>query len=787
MNSDLFQGFYLGDLLVDPAKGYVTGQAGTVHLPSKAMEVLLVLASNTGTLVTREALLDEVWGTGHGSREALSHTVGEIRHALDDHADEPQYIQTLPKRGYRLIVAVEPFESAEEHRASAIVVETGNLSAIWSVLKERNVVRVSIAYAAASWLLLQFAEIVFDALAFPEWSMRVFIVVLAVGFLLAVVIAWLYQVVPEGAVGGAKTPRRLQHAVDIGIIAVLALGVGLLGYRQFVLEPVFEVTDRRISIATQSQPDEHSVAVLRFVNLGADPRFSDGLSESLLHLLARFHEITVPSRTTTWSLSDKTVDVVDLATRLHVRYVLEGSVQQDQDQIRVVAQLIDGISGNHVWSQNYDENLSAETFFSTQDDIAIQVAEQIKATISESSLQLMVRSRTANFPALNDYLWGRMYLRQPKTDQSIIGAIDSFENAIGEDPEYVEAMAGLCEAHLASFDYTRGEDNFVNAERACLRAAAIDDTLGEVYAATGNLYRIAGRYDEAELNLLKALELLPDSAPILEILGRTYRAASKLALAETVFEEAINAEPGSWSVYKSMGNFLFRTGRYKEAIPFYRQVISLEGDSSPGYNNLAVTYFMLGRFDDANAIWASVLEESPTRLTYLNYGNSLYYSRDYELSADIYEKALDMDDSDHRVWGNLAQSLRFVSGREEEAVTAWERAVELAESNLTVNPKNTETLSHIAAAYARIGKMQLAERSLDRLFALGWENPNTSFFVALTYYLLGREDDAIRELEQAVAMGFPTTLIAWDPDFQAMSNNRRYIALLQTAESIPGS
>ena len=104
MNADLLQGFYLRDLLVDPVKGYVTGRDGSVHLPPKAMETLLVLASNHGSLVTREELIDEVWGKDHGSKEALSHAISEIRHALDDHADNPKYIQTLPKRGYRLII-----------------------------------------------------------------------------------------------------------------------------------------------------------------------------------------------------------------------------------------------------------------------------------------------------------------------------------------------------------------------------------------------------------------------------------------------------------------------------------------------------------------------------------------------------------------------------------------------------------------------------------------------------------------------------------------------------------
>ena len=105
MKSDLLQGFYLGDLLVEPLKGRVTGRAGSRHLPPKAVEVLLCLASTPGDLVTREALLDDVWGVGNGSQEALSHAISEIRHALDDRPDDPAFLQTLPKRGYRLIVA----------------------------------------------------------------------------------------------------------------------------------------------------------------------------------------------------------------------------------------------------------------------------------------------------------------------------------------------------------------------------------------------------------------------------------------------------------------------------------------------------------------------------------------------------------------------------------------------------------------------------------------------------------------------------------------------------------
>lgn len=786
MNNRLARGFRVGEYTVLPLLGQISGPAGSSHLQPKAVDVLVCLAAAPGQVIEHEAILEEVWGDPKASHDALSHAVSEIRRCFGDRADHPTHVQTITKRGYRLIAPVELLEEHHAVEETTAREDFSSLAAFWSALKKRKVVRVAIAYAAISWLLLQVAEIVFSALAFPEWSMRVFVVVLAAGFLLAVIIAWAYQVVPENASVAEPSSLGLHRFVDGGIIAVLALALGLVAYRQFVLKPVF-VEDEPGIVAVAGEVPDSSVAVLRFENLGADDRFSDGLSENLLHMLARIREISVPSRTTTWRLSATESDVVNIATRLRVRYVLEGSVQQDDEQIRVFAQLIDGQTGDHVWSENYEKSLTAKNFFTTQDDIALTVAQKIHSTISDESRRIIAEAQTSSLSALSEYLAGRQSLRQPKTNESLGDAVAAFQRAAEIDPEYVPAVAGLCEAHLAWFDFTRDDDRFLSAERTCLQAARMDNTLGEVYAAMGNLYRIAGRYAEAEMNLQRALELLPDSAPILEELGRAYRANKKLILAEDAFERAIRSEPNSWSVYKSMGNFLFRTGRYREAIPYYRQVIALEGDSSPGYNNLAVTYFMLGRFDDANAMWSHVLSGEPTRLTFLNYGNSLYYAGDYEESANIYEKAIEMDANDHRVWGNLGQSLRFISGREDEATEAWENAARLAEGNLETNPNNSETLGHLAATYARLEKRELSEHMLERLTALGWENPNTSFFVALTHFLNGRPEAAVRELERAVLLGFPATLIAWDPDFQSLNDNKRYVALLRMAESRPGS
>ena len=146
MKSDLLQGFYLGDLLVEPLKGLVTGRAGSQHLPSKAVEVLLCLAATPGELVTREFLLDQVWGAGHGSQEALSHAISEIRHAFDDHPDDPHFVQTMPKRGYRLIVEPEVTTSS----TASIVLRAKNSVRVADIgllenLNRRGVLETSVA------------------------------------------------------------------------------------------------------------------------------------------------------------------------------------------------------------------------------------------------------------------------------------------------------------------------------------------------------------------------------------------------------------------------------------------------------------------------------------------------------------------------------------------------------------------------------------------------------------------------------------------------------------------
>ncbi|MGI9237833.1 MAG: tetratricopeptide repeat protein [Woeseiaceae bacterium] len=777
MTENLRQGFKLGDSEIHPPSGTIRRPDGSHHVTPSAMDVLVCLAERAGHLVTREELIERVWKGSDTGDHALTRCITDLRHQLDDHPENPVYIQTLPRRGYRLLAPVNDDDASRPPAPSGK--PQSSLILFWDNLKERNVVRVAIAYAAISWLLLQVAQVMSDALQFPDWSLRLFVVLLGIGFLLAVIVAWLFQVVPEKSYEGPVRQPRLNRFVDFAIISILAIAVIFLVYRQFIDKPLFPTVADLPTEMTSPKPADKSVAVLRFASFGGDSLFSNGLGEHLLNLLARVEGMQVPSRTVTWMMSDRDLDPRKIARDLSVRYVLEGSVQQQDHQIRVTAQLIDGASGNHIWSESYDASLSADDFFNVQDMIAHRVIDRLEVTLSDDIEAQMASRRTVNDEAFDHYLNGREELGKPKERASLNNAVAAFEASIDKDPHFAEAHAGLCEANLRWYVTARDTRYFDAAESACIRALRINKHLGEVYAALGSLHRYAGQYDQAVTELLEARSLLQDPAHVLEELGRTYRALNNLALAEQTFRLAIDREPGSWSVYKSMGNFLFRSGRYEDALPYYKQVTVMQHDSASAFTNIGSAFFMLGDFDNAIVAWRRSLDLEPTHSAWMNYGNSLYYQGRFAKSVAAYEQAVALNDSDFRAWGSLATSCQFVKGEEHCAVEAYARSIELIGDVLAINPFDASALSAQAAHFARSGSRQAARDVLQKLDAIEQDDPNVAFFAALAHLALGEPDVAVEELKTAVIMGYPTFLIAADAEFSTLADNPEFRKLVK--------
>jgi DNA-binding winged helix-turn-helix (wHTH) protein len=246
LNAGLLQGFYLGELLVEPLKGRVSGREGSRHLPSKATEVLLCLARAPGELVARETLLRTVWGAGQGSPEVLSHAVGEIRHALGDHGGNSVFIQTLPKRGYRLVV--DPI-LVTDHSASVVLgAKRGARPAdvgLFENLRRRGVFETALAYLIVGWLLIQVADIVFSQLHLPEWAGTFVTVLVIAGFPIAVILSWFLEFRDGRAVvhqvSAADARKRRFSRTYISVIGALAIAaVMVYGYDKSIGLPEAE-------------------------------------------------------------------------------------------------------------------------------------------------------------------------------------------------------------------------------------------------------------------------------------------------------------------------------------------------------------------------------------------------------------------------------------------------------------------------------------------------------------------------------------------------------------------
>ncbi len=272
---------------------------------------------------------------------------------------------------------------------------------LFEELKRRNVFRVGIAYGVVAWLVLQVADIVLETLAAPDWTMKALLALLLIGFPVALLFAWAFEVTPEGIKRESEVDRshsithQTGRKLDRTIIAVLVIAVGYFAVDKFFLRPEaatvsgpdVAVSEANPAVPAESEPHvtaagaapEKSIAVLPFVNLSSDPEqefFSDGISEELLNVLAQYPDLRVAARTSSFQFKGQNKDVGEIAKLLKVKHILEGSVRKAGNQLRITAQLIEAENGYHLWSQTYDRTL--EDVFAIQDVFSAVFGEALR-------------------------------------------------------------------------------------------------------------------------------------------------------------------------------------------------------------------------------------------------------------------------------------------------------------------------------------------------------------------------------------------------------------------------
>jgi TolB-like protein/Flp pilus assembly protein TadD len=654
-----------------------------------------------------------------------------------------------------------------------------------SELNRRNVIRVGAAYAVTAWLIIQIAETIFPLFGFGPAPARIVVIVLTIGSLPALVFAWVFEFTPEGLKWEKDIERpdsitkQTGKHLDRVIMIVLALGIAYFAFDKFVLSE-----QREAIIAEQARQEGRtealgtlglgtSVAVLAFVNRSPDPEdayFADGLADELLGILSRVRELKVASRISSFYFKDRNVELSEIASKLGVGAVLSGSVQREQDRIRVTVTLDQIASDTVLWSQSYDREI--DNLLDVQTEIAQSVATAIVPVLSPASREIVETSPTSSFAAYDLYLRGREILRGPSDPAAVADAIELFDDAIAEDPAFAQAWAGRCSAYLSEYQHSRATEAFENAEAACFRALNLDDAAYEVRSALGNLYLMNGQFEKSAAEFQAGLEVSSNTAPLYVGLARAYFGQDKTELAEQMFLRAEELDNRYWLVHNELGIFYAREGRFDEALGRFRQVIELTPDSAIGYDNLAATLLNEGQLEQAKAAFEQ--SPAPTRWTYENRALVYYYLGEFDKAVEDQKRAVELAPDNHKTWGDLADAYRH-AGDEENARNAYETAIELAEESLVIYPDDANTIARLGTYLAYTGQAEAAEELIQKV--IDSDNASAYYSVGRVKMHHGDMDAAYDYLRKAIAGGWDRSLVARDPDLVAHGGEDRYGSL----------
>lgn len=451
----------------------------------------------------------------------------------------------------------------------------------FSELKRRHVFRVALAYVLAAWLVLQVADVILPILQAPGWIAQVLLASIAVGFLIAVVLAWFYEMTPQGVKrddASAEPRPHDPHAgrrLDFVVIGLLVVALVYFAWDNF--RPDFR----------KSADERQSIAILPFRDLSAagdQAWFGEGIAEELLNALVRLESLDVASRTASFALAtqhaDGEIDFSTAAARLGVAHILAGSIRSDGMRVRVTTRLIDAVADRHVWSESYEGRV--DDIFRIQDQITAGVVAALEVRLGGKVLTKAAEELTHDADAYRMYLQGRQLWRQRQAS-SLRQAVRLFEQAVARDPRFHRAWSNMAAAHLSIPDYDSGatfEEHVALAQSAVDRALAIKPDSSEALTIKAELAIFQCRMVDAA-HLFEGAIAANSSDPTahhwysfnLARYGQLHRALEMIRAAKAI-------DPLITAVISSEGDYQLITGRHDAAVELYREAGALGMASS---------------------------------------------------------------------------------------------------------------------------------------------------------------------------------------------------------------
>ena len=487
------------------------------------------------------------------------------------------------------------------------------MTSVWGELKRRNVVRVAIAYAIVAWLLIEISTTTFPMLNVPEWAATLVTVLLLIGFPVAIIFAWAFELTPEGLKKEKDVDRSASithitgRKLDFVIIGVLVVAVGFL-----LVDKLFLIDGHKSPgevIATERQ----SIAVLPFKTLSDDPSqdyFGDGVTNDIITDLSKFSNLLVIASNSVFTYKGKPVNVKDVGRELGVRYVLEGTIQKSANRVRINAQLIDATTNHHLWADRYDFEL--DDIFRVQDEITNTIVTSLQVILTPDEKSRAAIRHTKVVEAYDLFLRGRTYLRG--TRKTHLKARKLFDQAIELDPDFAAAYAEKSFTYFSSFimPMTRDPKVVKGALEAAERAVALDDALPLAHARLAWAYFATRQHAKAIAAARRAVALGPNDAEAHVQLGNVLNWSGKPEEGKLYVERAMRLNPHYpyyYLFYLGQSHYLLE--HHEEAIELLKRVVSRAPYFLPVRRHLAVLYTEIGLLEEAKAETATVLRVFP--------------------------------------------------------------------------------------------------------------------------------------------------------------------------------
>ncbi len=566
---------------------------------------------------------------------------------------------------------------------------------IFNELKRRNVFRVGIAYIVMAWLVVQVADVILNNIDAPAWIFQVILLLLGIGFIFAMFFSWAFELTPEGLKRESEVDRTRSITPQTGkkldriITGVLVIALAYFMVDKFILsvsreEAAVEAALEQAGAKTgphtavplsNTEPDK-SIAVLPFVNMSSDTEqeyFSDGLSEELLNLLAKLPDLKVASRSSSFQFKNEKIDLPEVAKKLNVAYVLEGSVRKSGEQLRITAQLIRADNGFHLWSETYDRSL--DNIFIIQDEISAAVVSALEIELLGGA----PKAEVVNPEAYALMLKGR-YLHAKWGQENFEKAVEAYNKALELQPDYAEAWASLSVTYLnqTQSGYRDPAEGLKLAKAAVERALAINPNLSSAWARLSVIQRsFEWDWQAAQFSIDRAFELDPKSIFVLGAAASLSNSMDQPEQAIAYYRQALLQDPLNLIVLFNLASTYYQMGQFEAAEKGYRRLLELNPEDWGTHTQLALIMLHTGRADQA---WQELeLEVDPQQQ---EFGRILaLHALGHETEAD---QRLQDFIQQHESWATtLIASIYAFRNDADQAFTWFEKSVEQHDSILT--------------------------------------------------------------------------------------------------------